>query len=103
MQVLNVADYEFGNVYIYGPSSLQCQAVLQSNMVGKVLLELLIDKVPVLVEERELPAGESQIILMKTYEPFNNAEHEVALRIKIVNDGFSCKLVNCMLAGWGSV
>ena len=101
--ITSVTDYTCGKVYLYGSTYLQCKAIFDATTKGKILLELLIDELPVLAEERELNVGETQVILMKSYTPATNAEVNVSLRVKIITDSYACKLTNCVLGAWGSV
>lgn len=101
--ITSVTDYTCGQIYLYGSTYLQCKAIFEATEKGKILLELLIDGLPVLAEERSLDVGETPVILMKSYSPATSAEVTVSLRIKIVSDSYACKLTNCVLGAWGNV
>lgn len=101
--ITSVETYNFGELYVFGESFLQCKALINSLESGKIILELLVDDLPILSEERTLTEGENQIILMKAYSPYASANINVSMRIKIVSDSFACTLTNCVLAAWGSV
>lgn len=101
--ITSVSDYSCGSIYMYGSASLQIKAIFNAYQTGTVLLEMLIDKVPVLAEERVLNVGENQVILIKAYSPSVKANATITLRVKILSSNYSCTLTNCVLCAWGNV
>lgn len=102
MQITDISHYTFGELYVYGNTYLQVSAILSSLVQGKVLLELLVDEIAVLQEERTID-GETQVILIKSITPNISKQSKIQLKIKVKSESFACTLTNCVLVAWGSV
>lgn len=102
MQITDVSDYSFGEVYFYGHTNFQVSAILSSLVSGKISLQLLVDDIAILQEERIID-GETQAILFKIYDPKINCQSKIKLRIKVLSDSFACTLLSCTLVAWGAV
>lgn len=102
MQITDVSDYSFGEVYFYGSTNFQVSAILSSLVSGKVSLQLLVDDIAILQEER-IVDGETQVVLFKIYEPNISCQSKIKLRIKVLSDSFACTLASCTLVAGGAV
>ena len=103
MQVLDQATLPCGEVYLYGESYFQLNTIIDADTVGNIALELLINEVAVITEERTLLVGQNQIILNKSFNPVQKENVTIALRVKILSSGYACTIVNNKLGAWGLV
>lgn len=103
MSVTGQSDITCGKVHLYGDVFFQNKVIIEANAVGKILVEILLDDVAILAEERTLVIGQNEIILMKTYDNTTITDANISIRIKIVSNSYACEVINNVLAAWGSV
>lgn len=102
MQITGESDYFLGEAYFYGSTNFQVSALLTSLVSGRVALQLLVDDIAILQEERVID-GETQAILFKIFNPQMNSQSKIKLRIKVLSESFSCTLMSCTLVVGGAV
>ncbi len=103
ISVTNSSDITCGDVLLLGNAYFQNKLIIEAFTEGSICLEMLIDGVSILTENRNLSVGENQIILMKTYNPLAIQSVTVSIRIKIITESFACKVLSNLLAVWGNV
>lgn len=92
-----------GEVLAKGDCFFQTQTIINATAQGIISLELLIDDVPILEEERSLFVGENQIILFKAYSPAVETVVNVSLRVKIISQNYACTISANTFGAWGAV
>lgn len=101
-QIVSTYDYDFGNFSITGKTYIQIKAMFNSILAGEIGVELLAGDMPLVQETRTID-GQTQVILMKTFEPSLLGDYNICLRVKILSESFSCQIENCQLVTWGCV
>ena len=103
MSVTSEADITCGKVRLYGDVFLQNKVIIEANISGTILVEMLLDNVAILAEERILAVGQNEIILMKTHNNVAKTNADISIRIKMVTKNYACEVTNNVLVAWGSV
>ncbi len=102
MNVSTTSDLIVGKVNLHGKTFFQDKLIVKSTIAGKLNLEILINGVPILAEEREVVQGENQIMLLKIYTIAEPGEAEVTIRLKPALN-FACTVISNTMAVWGAV
>lgn len=100
--VAATSDLTCGKVHLYGSTIFQDKLMVKSTIAGKLSLEILVNGVSVLAEERDITIGENQIILLKAYEPPKECDATITLRLKATQN-FACTITSNTMAIWGLV
>ncbi len=103
MQVTSSATISLGQINLLGASCFQLQLICLSNTTGDVAVEILVDSVPVVSEERSIASGENQLIITKAYTPAKVCNVNLAARITVLSNNYSCKITSCSLVMWGAI
>ena len=95
--------FDAGTMFIYGKVNFQNKILLSVLSKTQAKIELLVDDIVIASEIRTLEVGQTAILLLKSFNTNHNGTINVSVKITVLDEGKTVKVLSNMLSAWGYI